>query len=140
MSCRYPFARPATPTSDRVETYFALRFQAANQLTTVAQPGDPVQGDVTVPCIQFSNLTMCIESTGKLVFCKAVPDNFEMTDMLDPGLSGPSIRDIYLNKNREALGGREPFCPAREGFDRKGLAEVPVAWHPRAAIDRTRSL
>ena len=96
---------------------------------------DPLfQGDVTVPCIQFSNLTMCIESTGKLVFCKAVPDNFEMTDLLDPSLDGPAIREIYLRKNREALAGREPFCPAREGFDRKAASEAPVVWHSQVGI------
>lgn len=97
---------------------------------------DPIYtGDVTVPCIQLSNLTMCIDSHCKLVFCKAVPEHFEMVNFLDLNLSGEDIRQTYLRINREVLGDRDPYCAAREGLDRKGEFQVhPVKWMKRLAV------
>jgi MoaA/NifB/PqqE/SkfB family radical SAM enzyme len=95
---------------------------------------DPAyQGDVSVACLQFSNLFMYIDSHGKLNFCGAVPNTVQLADFLDPALSGTQIQAIYLRKNEELLGGRDPYCVAREGFDRIGVDLRPVKWLERVA-------
>lgn len=91
---------------------------------------DPVyEGDVTVPCLQFSNLFMYIDSYGKLNFCGAVPEIRQLGDFLDPNLSGEEIRRLYLRKNEEILGGKPIYCASREGFKDTNSIGTPVKWH-----------
>jgi MoaA/NifB/PqqE/SkfB family radical SAM enzyme len=93
---------------------------------------DPAyEGDVSVACLQFSNLYMYINSHGKLNFCGAVPNTVEYADFLAPRLSGEDIRQIYLRRNKELLGDNQAYCVSREGFDRKGVDLKPVKWVKR---------
>ena len=91
---------------------------------------DPVyQGDVTVPCLQFSNLFMYINSRGKLDFCGAVPNPQELADFLDPRLTGNDIRQTYLRRNKEILGSNAPYCASREGFrGEEGNHSQTIKW------------
>jgi MoaA/NifB/PqqE/SkfB family radical SAM enzyme len=94
---------------------------------------DPAyQGDVSVACLQFSNLYMYISSQGKLNFCGAVPNTVEYADFLDSSLNGAAIRNIYLKKNKELLGDNSPYCVSREGFDGQGVDLKPVKWVKRS--------
>lgn len=78
---------------------------------------DPAfEGDVTVPCLQFSNLYMYVTSDAKLDFCGAVPGTPRIADFMDPALSGEAIREIYLSTNAEILGDRPVYCAARDGI------------------------
>lgn len=90
---------------------------------------DPVyQGDVTVPCLQFSNLFMYINANGKLNFCGAVPEIRQLTDFLDPNLNGEDIRQAYLQKNKDILGDNAIYCASREGFKDTNPLGTPVKW------------
>jgi len=100
---------------------------------------DPVyQGDVSVPCLQFSNLFMYISSRGKLDFCGAVPNPQELTDFLDPCLTGVDIRQIYLRRNKEILGDNAIYCASREGFKEKEGNAHPVKWMKQPAMNQLR--
>lgn len=78
---------------------------------------DPVyQGDVSIPCLQFSNLYMYITSRGTLNFCGAVEGGEQYADFLDENTSAADIKARYLRRNREILQDHEPYCMAREGL------------------------
>jgi hypothetical protein len=81
---------------------------------------DPLyEGDVTVPCLQFSNMFMYISSQGKLNFCGVVPEVYEMSDFLNPDITAQQIKDAYLKQNAQLLNGGKPYCVVREGFREK---------------------
>lgn len=92
------------------------------------------RGDVWVPCLQFSNLFMYINSHGKLEFCGAVANTVEIADFLNPEWSGEQIRQAYLARNAALLGNDKPYCVAREGFGRGGADLRPVKWHSRKTV------
>ncbi len=102
---------------DAVEIFERSREAAARLGYAHCLSYDPVyQGDVTVPCLQFSNLFMYINSRGRLDFCGAVPGVFEMADFLDPENTANKIRRAYLSYNETLLNNEAKYCVAREGW------------------------
>jgi sulfatase maturation enzyme AslB (radical SAM superfamily) len=78
---------------------------------------DPAfEGDVSVPCLQFSNLYMYITRRGILRFCGAVVGGAELEIVDCVTADADEILRAYLEFNRRAQGGRKVWCPARSGW------------------------
>lgn len=86
---------------------------------------DPVfEGDVSIPCLQFSGLYMYIASTGWLEFCGAVEERVRYVNCLEPSVTGNHIRQKYLEMNSQLLNGNPAYCPARDGFIEKPTGDL----------------
>jgi len=73
---------------------------------------DPVyEGDITIPCVQLSNLFMDINTRGKLQYCGAVLPIIEIIDFLND--SPEDILKAYKDINAEYSKGGI-YCKARE--------------------------
>ena len=69
------------------------------------------EGDVTVPCLQLSNLYMYIDTSCRVRFCGAVEEGPIIADALHD--TPDEIMTRYLETNRRMLAEGKPWCLAR---------------------------